>query len=209
MNPPQISGLYAITPDTADSSVLLCQVSAALQGGINVLQYRNKSSDAGLRLNQARGLQALCRAAGVPFLINDDVELACAIAADGVHLGNDDGDLVAARQQLGHRAIIGASCYDQLTLASQAVAAGVDYVAFGSMFSSPTKPAARRASLELLLQARAMLKVPIVAIGGIDMHTIGLVARSGASAAAVIQALFGQGDAGTNAARLRHVWLSA
>lgn len=186
----RINGLYAITPDTTDSAKLLQLVQQALQGGIDILQYRNKSTDQILRLRQAKALQALCQQYRVPLIINDDVDLALAIEAAGVHLGSSDGEIATARQQLGAHAIIGASCYNRLDLARNAVADGADYVAFGSMFVSSTKPNALKAPLSVLQQARNELDCPIVAIGGIGLENIAEVAAAGASAAAVITALF-------------------
>jgi thiamine-phosphate pyrophosphorylase len=128
----------------------------ALEGGARVLQYRDKTRDASRRLDEARALQSLCARFAVPLIVNDDVELAAAIGAAGVHLGEDDDDLAPARARLGAQAIIGVSCYDSLERARHFAAAGADYLAFGAFFPSPTKPHARRASLDLLRDARAL-----------------------------------------------------
>ena len=162
------AGLYALTPDEADTPALVAKVRAAIAGGAAAVQYRNKPAPVALRSEQALALAALCRTAGVQLLVNDDIELALAVDAAGVHLGSDDGDLAAGRRRLGPSRLLGASCYDRLELAERAVAAGADYVAFGSMFASPTKPAAVRAPLALLGAARRF-GVPIVAIGGITL----------------------------------------
>lgn len=192
---PLIAGLYAI----ADSSYLnaesfLPAVRAALAGGARVIQYRDKTSDAASREPIAGALNALCRAAGVPFLINDDVALAVAIGAAGVHLGRDDPEIDAARAALGPRVVIGVSCYDDLERARHAAAAGADYVAFGRFFPSRTKPQAVPASPALLRAARVELKVPIVAIGGITPENGGSLIAAGADALAVIEGVFGQPD---------------
>lgn len=192
-------GLYALTPDEPDTSVLAAKVRAAIAGGVTAVQYRNKPAAAALRGEQARALVALCRGAGVPLLVNDDIELALAVDAAGVHLGREDGDLAAARRRLGPGRLLGVSCYDRLELAEPAVAAGADYVAFGSMFASPTKPAAVRAPLALLGGARR-LGVPVVAIGGITLENAPAAIAAGADALAVITALF---DAADVAARAR------
>jgi thiamine-phosphate pyrophosphorylase len=192
-------GLYALTPDEPDTAALVAKVRAAIAGGAAAVQYRNKPADPALRGEQARALAALCRAAGVPLVVNDDVELALAVDGAGVHLGREDGDLAAARRRLGPGRLLGASCYDRLELADRAVAAGADYVAFGSMFASPTKPAAVRAPLALLGAARR-LGVPVVAIGGITLENAPEAIAAGADALAVITALF---DAGDIAARAR------
>lgn len=192
-------GLYALTPDEPDTTMLAVKVRAAIAGGATAVQYRNKQASAKLRQEQALTLAALCRSAEVPLLVNDDVDLALAVDAAGVHLGRDDGDLAAARRRLGPGRLLGASCYDRLELAERAVAAGADHVAFGSVFASPTKPGAVRAPLALLGAARK-LGVPIVAIGGITLENAPLAIAAGADAIAVITALF---DAGDVAARAR------
>lgn len=189
----QLRGLYAITP--AD----LSRVEPALaSGALCALQYRDKSADAARRLSQARALARLCRAHGVPFIVNDDLELAVAVQADGVHLGRDDADIAAARARLP-AGLVGASCYDRLDAAERAVTAGADYVAFGSVFASPTKPGAVRAPLELFARARG-LGVPRVAIGGITLENAPQVLAAGADCVAVISDLF---DAPDVAARAR------
>lgn len=184
-----IRGLYAITPDTDNSEQLIEQVSAALDGGARILQYRNKGSDAVRRLWQANILKSLAQSRGAIFIVNDDVALAEAIRADGVHLGRDDDAIAAARARLGEAAIIGASCYNSLELARSAVAAGASYVAFGAVFASGTKPGAVHAPLSLFADA-ASLGVPRVAIGGITADNAGQVVTAGADAIAVIGGLF-------------------
>lgn len=184
-----IRGLYAITPDTDNSEQLIEQVSAALDGGARILQYRNKGSDAVRRLWQANILKSLAQSRGAIFIVNDDVALAEAIRADGVHLGRDDDAIAAARARLGEAAVIGASCYNSLDLARSAVAAGASYVAFGAVFASGTKPGAVHAPLSLFADA-ANLGVPRVAIGGITADNAGQVVTAGADAIAVIGGLF-------------------
>lgn len=184
-----IRGLYAITPDTDNSEQLIEQVSAALDGGARILQYRNKGSDAVRRLWQANILKSLAQSRGAIFIVNDDVALAEAIRADGVHLGRDDDAIAAARARLGEAAIIGASCYNSLDLARSAVAAGASYVALGAVFASGTKPGAVHAPLSLFADA-AKLGVPRVAIGGITADNAGQVVAAGADAIAVIGGLF-------------------
>ncbi|UTH75791.1 thiamine phosphate synthase [Chromobacterium sp. IIBBL 290-4] len=189
--PPRVEGLYAITPDGWDSARLFDAVAAVLKGGARVLQYRDKSGDPTRRLEQASTLRQLCADAGALFIVNDDVRLAIATGADGVHLGRDDGDIAAARAALGPDAVIGASCYNRLDLAEKAIAAGAGYVAFGAVFPSPTKPGAVAAPLSLFRDA-ASLGAPTVAIGGITAANAGQVAAAGASAIAVIGGLFEQ-----------------
>ena len=189
-----INGLYAITPDCADTADLLRRVRLALAGGACVLQYRNKSADAVLRLAQASALRGLSREFAVPFIVNDDIRLAAQVDADGAHLGATDGGVDAARAMLGKHRIIGVSCYNRLSLAQEAVAAGADYVAFGAFFPSGVKPDAEVANAELLREARAKLAVPLVAIGGINAQNGASLVQAGANALAVISALFDAAD---------------
>jgi thiamine-phosphate pyrophosphorylase len=187
-----ISGLYAITPDQADTVKLCSMVRLALAGGARVLQYRNKVASAALRLEQAQALRLLTREFSVPLIINDDVALAQQVNADGVHLGGKDGSIADARAILGEGKLIGVSCYNQLSLAREAH--GADYLAFGSFFASQVKPDAVAATPDLLVQARAELAVPLVAIGGIDAQNGATLLASGANALAVISAVFAASD---------------
>jgi thiamine-phosphate pyrophosphorylase len=188
-----IKGLYAITPDVADTALLLAKVETVLAAGARLLQYRNKSADQVKRGEQARALRAVCRRHAATLIINDDVTLARAIDADGVHVGADDPALAIAREQLGSQKIIGVSCYDDLQRARAAATQGADYVAFGSFFASAVKPGAVRAPLSVLPAARA-LGVPVVAIGGITLDNAGGLIAAGADAVAVISALFAAPD---------------
>ena len=188
-----IKGLYAVTPDVADTALLLAKVETVLAAGARLLQYRNKSADAARRGEQARALRAVCRRHAATLIINDDVTLARAIDADGVHVGADDPALAIAREQLGSQKIIGVSCYDDLQRARAAATQGADYVAFGSFFASAVKPGAVRAPLSVLPAARA-LGVPVVAIGGITLDNAGGLIAAGADAVAVISALFAAPD---------------
>ena len=187
-------GVYAITPETADTERLLAQVEAALMGGVSAVQYRDKSGDIARRHEQASELVALCRQFSVPLIVNDDLRLADLTDADGVHLGRDDGSLREARIILGKNKFIGASCYQSLELAQAAQAAGANYVAFGSFFPSPTKPAAPRASLDLLREAAPHINVPLVAIGGITLANAPQLLDAGADCLAVLSALFDAPD---------------
>lgn len=186
-------GLYAITDSTLLSPErLVPAVAEAIAGGAVMVQYRDKSGDEGQRLWEAQDLVHLCRPLGVPLIINDDIELALKVEADGVHLGKDDIAVAEARELLGEQAIIGVSCYNQLQKASEAEAAGADYVAFGRFFTSGTKPQAVQAEPELLQLARVVLNVPIVAIGGITADNGAQLVEAGADLLAVIHGVFGQ-----------------
>jgi len=190
----KIAGLYAITPDLADTDDLLYRVRAVIAGGARILQYRNKTATPELRLTQARALQSLCTARGVPLIINDHLDVALAVDAAGLHLGGDDGDLAAARVRLGPGKLLGASCYNRLELAEAAVAAGADHVAFGSFFASSVKPDAVRPPLVLVAEAKKRLAVPVVGIGGITPGNAPQLLSAGIDAIAVISAVFAAPD---------------
>ncbi len=187
-----LRGLYGITDSALmpDTSSLLSQVEQALRGGMQVLQYRDKGGDQQHRLRQAQALQQLCHAYRVPLIINDDVELALACGAAGVHLGQADGSIRAARARLGSAAILGSTCHDSPALARAAVAEGADYVAFGAFFPSRTKPGAKPAPLSLLQAVHQRLPVPVVAIGGITVDNACQLVNAGADMVAVIHSLF-------------------
>lgn len=190
----RINGLYALTPDWADSAKLRNSVRAALAGGVRLVQYRNKRADPSLKKDQATKLFSLCREFDATLIINDDVELALSIDADGVHIGAEDVSFAQARTQLGPKKLIGVSCYNNLQLALERQSQGADYVAFGSFFTSPTKPGAVAAPLSLLSDAKARLHIPIVAIGGITLDNAPALIEAGADAIAVISALFDSTD---------------
>lgn len=192
-------GLYAITPDWNDSRRLLDATEAILDAGCRLLQYRNKAASDCHRQDQAVALRGLTRRFGARLIVNDDLDLALFCAADGVHLGEDDGTLAAARvrlDQAGAGKVLGASCYQSLDLALAAARAGADYIAFGSFFASPTKPLARRADPALLAAARAATGLPACAIGGITLANGGELVAAGADLLAVISALYDAPDPG-------------
>lgn len=195
-------GLYVLTDaNLPGGDRLHTAVEAAIRGGAVMIQYRDKLSSAKQRHRQATQLLDVCQSHGVPLLINDDIELACAIGADGVHIGKDDPAIGAARTALGAGAIIGVSCYDSLQRAREASAAGADYIAFGSFFRSAVKPDAVRAAPGLLRQARNELDLPIVAIGGITADNGAQLLRAGADMLAVITDVIGADDAQAAARR--------
>ena len=204
-----IAGLYALTPDLLDTDELIARVTAAIAGGAAALQYRNKIASPPLRRAQALALRDLCAARGTIFIVNDDVNLAYAVDADGVHLGRDDAPLARARQRLGSTAIIGASCYDSLERAAAAVAGGADYVAFGSFFPSTIKPDAVRVEAALLTAAKVRWNVATVAIGGITPATAPALIAAGADALAVITAVFDAPDVTAAAKAFRDAFAAA
>ncbi|MDF0731445.1 thiamine phosphate synthase [Pseudomonas entomophila] len=190
----KLRGLYAITDSQLLAGRFLSHVEAALEGGVCLLQYRDKGDDAARRLREAEALKTLCERYGAQLIINDDAELAARLGV-GVHLGQTDGPLTPARALLGRHAIIGSTCHASLELAAQAAAEGASYVAFGRFFNSVTKPGAPAASVELLEQARAQVKLPIAVIGGITLDNAAPLVAHGADLLAVIHGLFGADNA--------------
>ncbi|MDD5175893.1 MAG: thiamine phosphate synthase [Sterolibacterium sp.] len=182
--------MYAITPDDSLLPRLSALVGAALAGGVRLVQYRNKFAPPPLRRAQAADLLRLCRACDARLIVNDDLALALEIGADGVHLGRDDGDIKAARRALGPEKILGVSCYADLERAAAAAAAAADYLAFGSVHASVTKPDAVRAPLALLGEAKRRFALPIVAIGGITLENAQATIGAGADLLAVLSDLF-------------------
>ena len=190
----KLRGLYAITDSQLLAGRFLSHVEAALEGGVRLLQYRDKSDDTAHRLREAQALKTLCERYGTELIINDDAELAARLGV-GVHLGQTDGPLTPARALLGREAIIGSTCHASLDLARQAASEGASYVAFGRFFNSVTKPGAPAASVELLEQARAQVKLPIAVIGGITLDNAAPLVVHGADLLAVIHGLFGADSA--------------
>jgi thiamine-phosphate pyrophosphorylase len=195
-------GLYAITPDIVDTGLLARRVEQALAAGVAMLQYRNKMLSREKRLLQAKELAPIARGYGVPFIVNDDVEIALAVGANGAHIGKGDGDLATARSKLGGK-ILGASCYDDLEKARAAVKTGADYIAFGSVFPSSTKPDAVRAPLSLF---KNDLGIPLCAIGGITLQNAPALIAAGASLLAVITDLFDAPDIAARAGEYRKLF---
>ncbi len=191
-----LKGLYGVTDGQLlpDDRILLEAVEAALRGGMKVLQYRDKSLDADKRLRQASMLRVLCHSYQALFIINDDIELAADVEADGVHLGQQDGSIAEARQRLGDYAIIGISCEGSVEQADTAVQHGANYIAFGRFFPSRTKPDAKPADLSLLPTVKKAFTVPVVAIGGITMDNAAQLIEAGADMIAVVHNLFASTD---------------
>ncbi|KHL75466.1 thiamine-phosphate pyrophosphorylase [Pseudomonas putida] len=190
----KLRGLYAITDSQLLAGRFLSHVEAALEGGVRLLQYRDKSDDAARRLREAQALLKLCERYGTELVINDDAELAARLGV-GVHLGQTDGPLTPARALLGRQAIIGSTCHASLDLATQAASEGASYVAFGRFFNSVTKPGAPAADVGLLAQVRAQVKLPIAVIGGITLDNAAPLVAHGADLLAVIHGLFGADSA--------------
>lgn len=192
----ELRGLYAITSQAiCDSPARLeAGVAAAITGGARLIQYRDKRSDAATRLVNARQLRQRCRDAGVRFIVNDDMQLAAEVEADGVHLGKSDGSIAVARALLGDGVLIGVSCSGDLARALAAQQQGADYVAFGRFYDSNTKPDAPLASVEVLREARAQLRLAIVAIGGVTPDNAAPLLAAGADLIAAVDGVFGAAD---------------
>ena len=190
-----LSGLYAVTDaSVTDPEKMFQNVEQALLGGARCIQFRDKSDNHEQRLQTSIALRELTRRLNALFFINDDVDLAKEVSADGVHLGQDDTDLGKAREQLGQHSLIGISCYNRYELAEEAAKQGADYVAFGSFFSSSTKPDAVKADIQLLHRAKQQLGIPVVAIGGITVDNGLSLIEAGADMLAVVDGIFGQTD---------------
>ncbi len=190
-----IQGLYVITDSKLlPGDQLFLGVEKALAGGAAMVQYRNKDSSLSQRLEEAIRLQEICSRFGKPLIINDDIALAVACGASGVHLGQSDGSVPEARKYLGDQAIIGVTCHGQLALAIDAAEAGANYLAFGRFFSSHTKPHAVPADMSVIAKAKQVTGLPTVAIGGINLDNAPQVLQAGADFLAVIHGVFGQRD---------------
>ncbi len=186
----RLGGLYAITDTALTPERSLCeQVRLALAGGARIIQLRDKVHGKGHLCRLAARIKKMCAAAGAILIINDQVDVALAVDAHGVHLGRDDMDLLEARRLLGNR-IIGVSCYGDIDMAIAKEKAGADYVAFGAIFPSPTKPEAPAIGYDIIKNAAAILSVPVCAIGGITVENVEAVINAGADMVAVISDLW-------------------
>ena len=184
----KIRGIYAITPD---QTLELDNIENTIKKyNIQILQYRRKHLSVNTQLKEAKRLQQLCQKHHTLFIINDDINLAQKVKADGVHLGKDDTSIKEARELLGENAVIGVSCYNDIDLAKQAQTQGANYVAFGALFPSSTKPNAPRCALDIISQAKQALNIPIVGIGGVDFDNQQQTLDAGCDAVAMIRALF-------------------
>jgi len=203
-------GVYGITPDWHDTDLLLEAVQLAAQGGMTALQWRRKSGEHAARMAQARTLRSLCAKLGVIFIVNDSLESALELDADGLHMGREDGSLKQARQALGPEKLLGASCYNQPDLAGHALKCGVDYIAFGALYPSQVKPDAAQATLDHIRAGYALTQQPgspaattraaVVAIGGITADNATPVIQAGADSIALISGLFEAPDIRATAA---------
>ena len=199
----KLKGLYAITDEHLITEADFKQkVTLALQGGSRIIQYRDKSNNSKKRFQQARSLRSICEQYHALCIINDDIDLSKAVNAHGVHLGKNDTSITKARQTLGENAIIGVSCYNNLSLAIDAEKNSADYVAFGAMFSSSTKPEAVKTNIDIISHAKQQLNIPVCAIGGITDKNIQQLIQQGVDMTAVISSLFAGNDVKELAGRL-------
>jgi thiamine-phosphate pyrophosphorylase len=204
-------GLYGVTPDWDDLARLEEAVRAAARGGMRALQWRHKTCPENNKHRFASRLRDVCAELGVVFIINDHWRLALDCQADGVHLGRDDEHPQVVRDQVGDGLIIGTSCYGDLARATSMLALDVDYIAFGAMFTSGTKPHAPGAPLSVLTEAQALVlarkpSVRVVAIGGITAQNAGSVVAAGAQSLAVVGGLFLADDIELTARSICQAW---
>ena len=189
-----IKGLYAVTPEEKDLFVLSSQVESCIKGGARLIQYRSKKLSKVEQSKQASKIKVVCDYYKVPLIINDDIELCSFLDADGVHLGGDDDSLEKARLVLGPSKIIGVSCYNSIDRVKKAVDKGATYIALGACFPTITKPNAPTVSLDLIALVLKKFKIPLVAIGGINLENIELLTKKGVTCIAVINSLFKEND---------------
>ncbi len=195
--------LYAVTDRSwLNGQTLYEQVEQALKGGVTLVQLREKGLGAEQFLQEARQIQQLCRRFGVPLIINDSIEVALAVDADGVHLGQDDANAAQARQLLGKDKIIGVSAHN-VQEALQAVQDGADYLGSGAVFGSGTKTNVSTLPIQTLQEICNAVPIPVVAIGGITEQNLQQLSGSGIAGAAVVSAIFAQENIEEAAIRLR------
>lgn len=196
--------LYAVTDRhwLKDGERLYDQVEKALKGGVTFVQLREKDLDENAFLAEAKEIQALCRSWGVPFVINDNVELAVAIDADGVHVGQSDMEAGDVRAMIGPDKILGVST-QTVEQARAAQARGADYLGVGAVFATGSKADAVEVEHEVVREICQAVDIPAIAIGGITVDNVKELAGSGLSGIAVISAIFGAADIEAAAAKLR------
>jgi thiamine-phosphate pyrophosphorylase len=184
----RIKGLYGITPNKKLDIEFIENIIIAHQ--VKILQYRYKTQDDQLKLDEAQQLRELCLTHNTLFIVNDDINLCEKVYADGVHLGQLDKSISEARYKLGKQAIIGISCYNKIGLAVDSEKSGASYVAFGALFDSKTKPNAEHCKLSVIKSAKKRINIPIVGIGGITFENQNLAFNAGCDAVAMLNGLF-------------------
>jgi len=184
----RINGLYGITPNKKLDIEFIENIITAHQ--VKILQYRHKTQDDQLKLDEAQQLRELCLTHNTLFIVNDDINLCEKVYADGVHLGQLDKSISEARYKLGKQAIIGISCYNKIGLAVDSEKSGASYVAFGALFDSKTKPNAEHCKLSVIKSVKKRINIPIVGIGGITFENQNLAFNAGCDAVAMLNGLF-------------------
>ena len=203
-----MQGLYLVTPNWDDTERLLAVTEQALGAGVALLQYRHKDASPALRAEQGAALLALCRRHGVPLIINDHVDLCRALDADGIHVGGTDATLAEVRAAVGPDKIVGASCYGDLPRAQAAQAAGASYVAFGGFYPSRVKQYAVTTAPSILDEARAVITVPSVVIGGMTPENAAPLVARGTDMVAAISSVYLADDPAAAVHRFRALFLA-
>ena len=207
MNTLNTGGVYAITDcEYLTPDELLSKTESILRVGIALFQYRNKTEDKKNKKELAIMLQSLCREYKTPFIVNDDLNLAKEIVADGIHLGQYDTKISTARRVLGDK-VIGVSCYNDFNRAIFAEKSGANYIAFGSFFPSTTKPNAAKANVELIIKSKEKFNIPVVAIGGITPENGKQLINAKVDYLAVINGIYSTEDAATSALAYNNLFM--
>ncbi len=189
-----LRGLYIVTPDWDDTDKLVGATGQAIKGGATLVQYRHKTAAAALRKEQASALLQVCRRHGVPFIVNDYVDLCIELDADGIHVGGTDASVADVRARVGKDKIVGASCYGTLQLARDAHAAGATYVAFGGFYPSRVKKYDFKTAPEIVAESKRDIPLPVVVIGGMTQENCLPLIAQGADMVAAISSVYMQED---------------
>jgi len=208
INGKRLTGIYAILPADLDTADLLARAEAALEGGVRILQFRDKKQGYKRQIKRAKALRNMTSDYGACFIINDSVALACDAEADGVHLGRDDApNLIQLRNEVGDGFLIGITCRADAAFAKSVLKDGADYISFGAVWKTHSKPEVPEIGLNRLVKARQMFPdASLCAIGGITEHNVAQVKAAGADCAAVISGLFATDDIQTRAKKLVEIW---
>jgi len=198
----KIAGLYFVTDSKLSKQGILQDVQQVIAAGCGIVQYREKEKETGEMVAEAKQIAVLCKEKKVLFLINDRIDIALAVDADGVHLGQQDMPCAIARKLLGNKKIIGLTVHS-VEEAAQAQNQGVGYVSVSPIFQTTTKPdAGKPVGIELIKEIKSAVKVPVVAIGGINEQNLRQVLEAGADAVAIISAIVCAGNAAEAARRI-------
>jgi thiamine-phosphate pyrophosphorylase len=189
-----MKGLYLVTPDWDDTDALIKATKTAFSVGIGLLQYRHKTANGELRLEQASALLKLCRQHNVPFIINDHIDLCITLDADGIHVGGTDASVAVVRTLIGKDKILGASCYGDFALADQAQIAGASYVAFGGFYPSRVKKYEVSTPASIVSKAKSQLTLPVCVIGGMTPDNAKPLVKEGADMVAAISSVYSADD---------------